>query len=71
MRFGVVRGVGAEKAIESLLQQVVRQLTVAGHPREICPYSARGPLVERTECVLVHYEVRAGVLDSVGPIANR
>ena len=33
MCLGVVRCIGAEKTIESLLHQVVRQLTVAGQPR--------------------------------------
>src|ERR1039457_1467027 len=71
MRFGIVRRVGAEKAVVGFLQEVVRQLTVAGRPRQVRPYSACGPLVECAKCVLVHHEVRARILEGVRAIASR
>src|SRR5207253_10659559 len=39
MRLAVVRGGGAEETIERFLQQVIRQLTVARDPGEVCPNS--------------------------------
>src|ERR1035441_6642979 len=71
MRFGIVRRVGAEKAVEGFLQEIVRQLTVAGDPREVRPHSAGGPFVKCAECVFVHHEIRARVLEGVRAIANR
>jgi hypothetical protein len=56
VRLAVVRSGRAEKAIERFLKQVVRELTVTGNTSEIRPQSARGLLVERAKCVLVHHK---------------
>ncbi len=46
----------AQEPIEALLQQVVGDVRVARHPREIAPERSRRSVVERAEGVFVHLE---------------
>ena len=46
----------AQESIEAFLQQVVGDLRVAGHPREVAPERSGRSVVERTERIFVHLE---------------
>ena len=45
-----------QEPVVALLQQVVGELRVAGHAREVAPERPRRPVVERAERVFVHLE---------------
>ncbi len=62
VRFVLVDRVGPKEAIVGVLQEVIGQLPVAGHARQIGPQRTRRAVIEGAERLLVHLkdDVRVG-----------